>query len=306
MRQPTSVLVRSDFSPGDNMAPCLKRRLFICWSIAAIIWLITPVHGQETDRGVTILDAAPAPPPLPKLTPAAPISPPFQTNTEPGAAENPDGPIMPPTTLAPAPLGAVIPPELPTEHAPSAMTEAGRSNIDPYEDQAALSEALGKLPNAAGMSVKLLPSSDVQVGTRLSIHVLSRKSGYLILIDVDSSGKLTQIFPNPRSLLASKSSPQRANLIEAGKPVVIPDNKNPFSGFEFRATPPAGRALLVALLSNRAVQVLDLPDVPSSMVGRAAALTYLEDMAQRLKVAQLDGALGEILWSIDAKFYSIR
>ena len=283
-------------------------QLLICWTLAGASCLIGEVQAQESDRGVTILDSTPKPPPpLPKFTPAPLETSPAQTNSEPGAADIPDALTVQPGPPAPdLPNAAVVSPQLPSAQEPSPSSELGQSGNGQYADQAELSEAIRKLPNPGGLSLQLMPSTDVQVGTRLSIHVLSRKLGYLILVDVDPNGRLTQIFPNPRSLLTSKVSPRRANLIEPGKAIVIPDSKSPFTGFELRATPPTGRALLVGLLSNRPVQVLDLPDIPNSMVGQAAALKYLQDMAQRLKVAQLNGALEEIDWSFDAKYYSIR
>jgi hypothetical protein len=206
-----------------------------------------------------------------------------------------------------APKAAAVSPQSPSP----ATEDETAGELRPHDfahgaDQVELSQALRNLPNPAGLSLDLVPSTDVQVGTRMAVHVLSRKTGYLILIDVDPTGRLTQIFPNPRSLLLSKSSPKRANLIQAGKAIAIPDSKNPFAGFELRATPPTGRALLLGLLSNRPVQVLDLPDIPSSIIGQAAALTYLQEMAQRLKVAQLNGGLEQIDWSFAAQFYSIR
>jgi uncharacterized protein DUF4384 len=285
----------------------LSRAAFCLTVAAAAICPIEIAQAQESDRGVTILDSVPTPPPpLPNLTPAPPPTP--SASPTPADPSAPGGADLPSDAQGPgtdAPKAAAVSPQPPIP----AIEDAGKlrsHDIAPTADQAELSQAIRNLPNPAGLSLDLVPSTDVQVGTRMSVHVLSRKMGYLILIDVDPTGRLTQIFPNPRSLLASKSSPRRANLIEPGKAITIPDSKNPFSGFELRATPPTGRALLLGLLSNRPVQVLDLPDIPSSIVGQADALTYLQEMAQRLKVAQLNGALEQIDWSFAAQFYSIR
>jgi hypothetical protein len=53
--------------------------------------------------------------------------------------------------------------------------------------------------------------------------------------------------------------------------------------------------------------MIDLPDVPVNLAGQAAALTYLSNMAQELRIASGEpGRLQEVRWSVDAKFYAIR
>jgi hypothetical protein len=288
----------------------LSRVAFRLMVAVPAICLTGIAQAQESDRGVTILDSVPSPPPpLPNLTPAPAATPSAPaTPAEPSAPSTADLPsVNAHEPVTDAPKAAAVSPQSPSP----ATEDETAGELGPHDfahgaDQVELSQALRNLPNPAGLSLNLVPSTEVQVGTRMSVHVLSRKTGYLVLIDVDPTGRLTQIFPNPRSLLKSKSSPKRANLIEAGKAIAIPDSKNPFAGFELRATPPTGRALLLGLLSNRPVQVLDLPDIPSSIIGQAGALTYLQEMAQRLKVAQLNGGLEQIDWSFAAQFYSIR
>ncbi|MBX6425115.1 MAG: DUF4384 domain-containing protein [Variibacter sp.] len=152
-----------------------------------------------------------------------------------------------------------------------------------------------------------MPGPELQVGTRIAFKVRTRKPRCLLLVDVDASGKLTQIYPNQRSLFATGAR-AIANRIVPGRTVTIPEAGDPLAGFEFVAAPPNGVAMVVAIHSERPVQLIDLPDVPPQFAGRDAALKYLTDFARSLKIAGADdsGALQETTWSFDAKLYVVR
>jgi hypothetical protein len=66
--------------------------------------------------------------------------------------------------------------------------------------------------------------------------------------------------------------------------------------------------MIVAVLGDRPVQVLDLPDIPASLVGRAEALRFLTDSARTLRIAQVGGGRTFVrpTWSFDAKFYVVK
>jgi Domain of unknown function (DUF4384) len=165
-----------------------------------------------------------------------------------------------------------------------------------------------KIPNTAGLSLRILPGADIAIGTEVSFQVSSQKAGYLILIDVDASGKLVQIYPTPMSLLAPGGARENSNYLRHGKGLQIPDRQNPYSGFELIASPPAGTAMVVALLSERPVQLVDLPDVPSSLLGSNSMADYLIKIANELRIPNRTGndQLQEAHWSFDVKFYVIR
>ena len=52
-----------------------------------------------------------------------------------------------------------------------------------------------KTDNAAGLSLDLIPSGEIIAGSKIGFRITTKKPGYLILLDVDAAGKLTQIFP---------------------------------------------------------------------------------------------------------------
>ena len=211
-----------------------------------------------------------------------------------------DAPTAGPSTSPPPPAEAPAP--LPTPGAPASLPD-GRT---PAQPGTGLPTVSTKAANAAGLSLEMTPGSDIAIGTKVSFRISTRKEGYLVLLDVDASGKLTQIYPNPMSLMTASVGRQNSNLVKPGKPVLIP-NPTDATGFEFVAAPPQGTAMVVALLGDRPVQVIDLPDIPGNLLGQTDALGYLSSLAQELRIPGGDsGQLQPIKWSLDAKFYSIR
>ena len=173
----------------------------------------------------------------------------------------------------------------------------------PILDQASLTA-----DNSAGVSLEMLPGTELAVGTQISFRVAAKKPGYLVLVDVDAAGKVSQIYPNASSLLRPRGMDEVLNRVKPGQPITIPQLGNPYAGFMFVASPPEGVAMIIAILSDRPVQLIDLPDVPTPMAGRADALKYLTDVARTLRVASADGGgrLAQPNWSFSAKFYLVK
>jgi hypothetical protein len=161
-----------------------------------------------------------------------------------------------------------------------------------------------KVENSAGVSLDLIPNLEVIAGSKIGFRVTTKKPGYLILVDVDASGKLTQIFPNATA--ATRGSRDASNLVRPGRPLTIPQLGTPYAGFEFVAEPPAGIAMVVALLSDKPVQVVDLPDAPAPAFAPSDTLKYVRDQARTLKLPSEGGGLEQPNWSFDGKFYLIK
>jgi Domain of unknown function (DUF4384) len=161
-----------------------------------------------------------------------------------------------------------------------------------------------KTDNAAGIALDLIPGGEVIAGSPLGFRITTQKPGYLILLNVDASGKLMQIFPNTPSLGVDTEAP---NLIKPGKPLTLPQLGTPYATFEFVAQPPSGVAMLLAMLSDRPVQVVDLPDAPPPAFAPADALKYVRDKTRTLIVPDEDGRdWKRPNWSFDGKFYLIK
>jgi hypothetical protein len=277
--------------------------------------LTPPVIGEITPTP-PIVSSAPELRPIPAaptLVPPAAVRPNSTANV---GASVPAAPILIAPSSAPslqfpsgpAPKGGV--PEAPPPALDNFAGLPKQLDGGVHRTQAeieALSSRL-KIPNSAGLAMQILPGPDIAVGSRISFQISSKKAGYLILVDVEATGKLVQIYPNPMSLMAPGGVRENSNYLRPGKPLRIPDRENLYSGFEFIASPPSGTAMVVAILSDRPVQMVDLPDVPLSLAGSAAAVEHLTKLANGLRIPDANGSgrLEEARWSFDAKFYAIR
>ncbi|OWV84189.1 peptidase C14 [Rhizobium sp. R635] len=163
-----------------------------------------------------------------------------------------------------------------------------------------------KTDNEAGVAVDVLPGTSVSIGDKVAMRVSTKKPGYLILVDIDASGKLTQLYPNKRSMGLKPNAKGGDNRLDPARPVVVPDARNPYIGFEYQVEGPAGVGMVVAILSDKPIEVLDLPDVPTPLVGQRAAFNYVYDLARSLRIVGDDETGAQSKWSFDSKFYRIR
>jgi Domain of unknown function (DUF4384) len=176
----------------------------------------------------------------------------------------------------------------------------------PDETRPSLVDLTSQAENDAGVTLEVLPAPELRIGSAMSIRVGTQRSGYLILLDVDAEGKLTQLFPNRTTLVSSAGNGDAPNALGAGKTMTLPDPTA--SGVQMIVGPPKGTGMIVAVLSEQPVQLLDLPDVPSQMLGRVDALKYVTDAAHglRLEPRGKNGRFEELKLSFAAKFYHVQ
>jgi hypothetical protein len=162
-----------------------------------------------------------------------------------------------------------------------------------------------KVENPAGVSIDLIPRLEVAAGSRIGFHITTRKAGYLVLLGVDPAGKLRQMFPDPTG--ATHGLRDSTNLVRPGRPLTLPQVGTSYAGFEFVADRSPGMAMVIALLSEKPVQVVDLPDTPPPGFAPDQALRYVRDQVRTLKVPTPNsGELEQPNWSIDGRFYLIK
>ncbi len=161
--------------------------------------------------------------------------------------------------------------------------------------------------NPAGLELAIVPNGLLHLGTRVAFTVSTQRSGYLILVDINASGTLTQIFPNMLSLSRTGGNVAAANLIKPGVPLTVPNLKNPLAHFVFTADLPRGSGAIVALLSDRPVQIIDLPEAPDAPLTVQATVDALERAVSNLKIASAgeDGKFTQGSWSYAAVPYRI-
>jgi hypothetical protein len=259
-------------------------RLAVC---AATIFL-----PSSAGAAVLILEGAPPPAATPPAAPPTPDS--AVPREEPPVA----APAMPPTSTAPSESGIPGPVIGPTTVQPPAAAVA--------PDAPAPQTDLGtvKVANSAEVSLEMMPGQTLSVGSRVSFRVTSKKAGYLVLVDVDATGHLTQIYPNTASLV--RTSKANGNYIKPGGTLTIPLATDPYAGIQYVVSPPNGQAMIVAILSALPVQMLDLPDVTPDFKDRSEILPYLSKWMNELRIPDDASQLREAKWSLNAKPYTIK
>ncbi|WP_291691968.1 DUF4384 domain-containing protein [Bradyrhizobium sp.] len=164
--------------------------------------------------------------------------------------------------------------------------------------------AVAGMPNTARLSLRMNHDRSVPIGTKLSFRITAKKPGYVLLIDIGADGRMSQIFPSPEMLTQSREA--AANFIKPGEELTIPSPAARKRGFEYVVTPPTGEAAMVAVLSDRQVQLLDLPDDAQKPRSEADNINYLAEWTKELRVPDAEtGRLRPSNWSFDVRPYSI-
>jgi hypothetical protein len=161
--------------------------------------------------------------------------------------------------------------------------------------------------NDAGVRIDVLPDTRLAAGTKARFRITATQAGYLIMIDVNAAGKVTQIYPNADYVLTAGAA-AFSNQLKPGQVVTIPEPGNPYTGFVFIVSPPGGIAMSLAILCDQPVQFLDLPDLPAPMVGRTEAIEYLANATRSLQIAIGDARAQprKPNWAFGATFYRIE
>lgn len=109
--------------------------------------------------------------------------------------------------------------------------------------------------NPAGVSVSFVQGGTLKVDQTAQFRVTTQKPGYLLLIDVTPDGKMTQIFPNARSLSMPTGGRSKSNYVEAARP--NPDSRcdEPLRRFQVHDRAAIGRRLVGCNPQRRATSV---------------------------------------------------
>jgi hypothetical protein len=159
--------------------------------------------------------------------------------------------------------------------------------------------------NRAEVAVSFVQGETLKVGQTVQVKVTTGKPGYLLLLDMTPGRKATLIFPNERSL-STPAGRAKSNYIEPSRPLLVPDPKNPYEGFEFIIEPPLGAGALVAILSADPLQsISSLPALPKTM-DQTEALEYFANLTEELsRNLEVGGTARTRDWSYAVKGYQI-
>jgi secreted trypsin-like serine protease len=161
--------------------------------------------------------------------------------------------------------------------------------------------------NSAGLAIAFDKGDEVSVGDRVSYVVTARQSGYLAIFDATPDGKLTQVYPNAASLRSPTGAVESSRL-DPARPMLVPDYRNVYRGFNVRISEPRGEGVIVAVLSDQPLASLRTPDLPRTFDDKAAGLSLLaqvhDELAGWMKSAP-DGA-ARPPWSIALRNYTIH
>jgi hypothetical protein len=162
-----------------------------------------------------------------------------------------------------------------------------------------------KAENSSDVSIEMTAGRNIDVGTEVLFRVSVAKPGYVMLVDIDAAGKMSQIYP--RLELLSRFNGPDMNLVKPGKQLLIPSDEQKEQGFKYVVTPPIGSSSVIAILSEKRVQLLDLPDLPQDVKTQADVISSLSKWMDELRIPDAKtGKLEQTNWSIAVKPYSIQ
>lgn len=167
--------------------------------------------------------------------------------------------------------------------------------------------------NAAGVAIAFDKGDHVRLGDLVSYRVTTRKAGYLAILDATPDGKLTQVFPNVRSLAAPGGARLENARVGPERPLLVPNYDNAYRGFDVRVTGDRGKGVMIAVLSDEPLTSLGLPDAPKTFASPVEALSAIDRLRKELLTRNLmlqgsDGSREQAKpnWSVDMREYTVE
>ncbi|QTL04425.1 trypsin-like serine protease [Aquabacter sp. L1I39] len=146
-------------------------------------------------------------------------------------------------------------------------------------------------------AARSLPAADNPAGLAVvadepgrALRVDSRKAGYLVVLAIAPDGSVRQIFPARARLVAAGRAARDINRVRADVPTLIP--LMDLSEGERRD------GIFLAVFSEKAVQVLDVPERAGEAGDKMGALIFLHDHIKGLRFPDpVTGLLVDGAWS---------
>jgi secreted trypsin-like serine protease len=181
-------------------------------------------------------------------------------------------------------------------------------NVTNAADKGPAAAADPALENPAGITIAFKEGDDLSVGQRVAYVVTTERPGYLTVLDATPDGKLTQIYPNAMSLRSPGSPNLASALIHPGKPVLIPDYRNVYRGFDVQITEPRGKGVMVAVLSDKPLTSFDTPQAPKTFASPEEGVKVVhrlrDELARSLSLQPKSSTAPP--WSVAYRAYTIQ
>jgi hypothetical protein len=190
----------------------------------------------------------------------------------------------------------------------SSAPAAAADPVTDAADKVPAADADPALENPAGVTIAFKEGDDLSVGQRVSYVVTTERPGYLTVLDATPDGKLTQIYPNAMSLRSPGSPTLASALIHPGKPVLIPDYRNVYRGFDVQISEPRGQGVIVAVLSDKPLTSFDTPQAPKTFASPEEGVKVVhrlrDELARSLSLQPKSSTAPP--WSVAYHGYTIR
>ena len=148
----------------------------------------------------------------------------------------------------------------------------------------------------SSVRLRMEPGTTVGLGKEIEIVVESERNGYLVVLDIDATGKLVQLFPNEVSLRAGLRS-----TIGVGDAVSLPGKD---AGFRFRTVPPPGRGLLIAVVADQNQWLTGITRRHDQLAVISSPEAYLIEVREALRAVSR-GAANASAWDVTGLEYEI-
>ena len=159
--------------------------------------------------------------------------------------------------------------------------------------------------NTAGLAVDFVQGTHLKVGQAAQFRVTTQKPGYLVLLDVAADGKVTQVFPNALSLSSPTGGRKGSNRVTPGRPLLVPNPKNPYEHFAWEIEPPAGEGRLIAILSKDPLRSVSVPEKPTTLDTSASGDLVARIAEELLREPMIAGRVQKRDWSLVQTPYHI-
>ncbi|MEJ1157588.1 trypsin-like serine protease [Prosthecomicrobium sp. N25] len=182
-----------------------------------------------------------------------------------------------------------------------ATGEAAQTGLDGWikANPRAAARITQRIENPAGLKIDLVQTAGRSVGAPTGVRISARQAGHVILVGIDPRGQARQLFPDVEALMKDKKPNLELNAVAPGKPLTV-TTASMAAGAEALLKP--GNALVFAVLSDKPVQALDLPEQAGPSADAQTSFLQIYELVRTLKISDPNtGELSDVRWSFEVR-----